>query len=607
MTKIKKRFLLFVLLVIILAVGWFLFAGKPSVDLEYNWRPGCKQSYTISLKSLTHYAQPDLKEIILRQEIDAILNINVLDLNDQDVFSAIQLSEVRARYNGEEDPGLNRLYQLPFLLVMDRNGRLISVTLPNAISEQDGAVLQGIVESLEVVVPLNVGKEWEVEQTHSTGSYIAGYNFDSKEGKIIKRKKRYTHLDSESFPPDSIAAIRDSRFQVRLSNAPQCWIGFFGGRERLQISGSGGSVKFEMTLTLEPVVGEIDNDLHLWNVVSYEEMRKNLLKGKKNSTSRANQERIERIAEELKGENEVLSGLIEKYAKDMSSADMMALKDQISDYLLAFPEQLEVFSAMLRDPATDREKHGFLIYVLQMTASNEAQQLLAELAEDPTQVKENRIRAISAAAFVEEPAPELVQAIWQLSQQSDDKEIADTAILSYGATARRLQKNDPTSTAKIHQNLSGEFQNALKAGETQRAAQLLLALGNTAYPGIVQDVESGLANSDPTIRAAAAEALGEIEDGFATKLLEQQIMIEEEGPVLAQLYKGLLKREFSQEAAQHAKSSLSSEQDDGARLAMVDYLVKHRQNDLEIQDVLDQQRKVETNSLIYGRIIQGLH
>ncbi len=542
MTKIKKGFLLFVLLVIILAVGWFLFGSKPSVDPEYNWRPGCKQSYAMSLKSLTHYAPPDLKEIILHQEIDAVFNINVLEINDQQVFSAIQLSEVKASYNGEEDSDLNRLYQLPFLVEMDLNGRLISVTLPNAISEQDGAVLQGIVESLEVVVPLNAGKEWEVEQAHSTGSYLASYNYDSQEEKIIKRKKRYTKLDSDSFSPDSIAAIRDSRFQVRLSKDPQCWIGFLGGKERLQISGSDGSVKFEMTLALEPMVGEIDDDLDVWNVVSYEEMRKNLLKGKKNTISRAKQERIERIAKELKGESEVLSGLIEKYVKDMSSADMMALKDQISDYLLAFPEQLEVLSAVLRDPAIDRGKHGFLIYVLQMTASNEAQQLLAELAVDRTQVKENRIRAISAAAFVEDPAPELVQAIWQLSQQSDDKEIADTAIFSYGATARRLQKNDPIGTAKIHQNLSGEFQDALKAGETQRAAQLLLALGNTAYPGIVQDVESGFANSDPAIRAAAAEALGEVEDGFAAKLLEQQIMVEREGPVLAQLYNGLLKK-----------------------------------------------------------------
>lgn len=602
-----KIFVKTVLILSLVVVGWYFWSSSSFIHPDYNWVRGCKQSYKLSLQSRAHYASPGLNDVSLLQKIEAILNVHILDIRDGEIYLAMQLSSVKASYNGEEDPGLNTIYQIPFLVEMDSSGRISSVTIANAVSEQDGAVIQGIIESLEIIVPDRSDSEWELQQVHSTGTYLARYSYDKEQGLIYKRKKSYVSLNRDSFSSDAVAAIRKSGFQVRLGKHPNCWIESLDGQERIKIAASNDQIRFEMNLALELMEGWVNANLEVWNDSSYDQMRDKLLMGRKNVLSRAKQAGIEKIARELEGSVQELNALLKRYSSDMASGDMMGLKDEISNYLLAFPQQVQTVSDWLRDSVISEDTHAFLVYVLQMTDNKEAQTLIAELAVDSSQSKEKRLRAISALGFVEDPDPALAETIWQLSKQSDDKDVSDRATLIYGAVARQMQQRDPLAAAQVHRNLSGELNESLKSGESEKSRQLLLALGNTAYPGIIQDVELGLASADPGIRCAAAEALASVDDEFASGILEQQLAVENEGKVREQLYRGLLKREFSQKVCDHAKKHLVSEQDENARLAMVEYLVKHRGNDPEIHAVLDKQRVLESNSLIYNKILQGLH
>lgn len=204
----------------------------------------------------------------------------------------------------------------------------------------------------------------------------------------------------------------------------------------------------------------------------------------------------------------------------------------LHDPQLQDPERMELVArleALLRlDPgsaatladaaqrSTDRTAAAMIISALGEVGTNASEEALAALAEAPDSIPGTRIEAITSLGLTDAPNRQTVALLDRLARQDLGSEVGRSAAFALGAAAGtlRFQANEraPEAAALLLDNYHG-------TADLEARRVLLLALGNTGDPRLVELVRSLASEADSTLASTAIEALRLIPGPDAEQLL----------------------------------------------------------------------------------------
>jgi HEAT repeat protein len=144
-----------------------------------------------------------------------------------------------------------------------------------------------------------------------------------------------------------------------------------------------------------------------------------------------------------------------------------------------------------------------------------AQQALCALARDAGATVALRVGALKALVRPAHPTGATVAALLALADDRRDPEIGRHALFVAGAVGHASAIDGPEVPARVEAALLERFGRCSGTA----CADLLIAMGNLATPGILPALEQALRRPDESVRVQAARALRQIPDPAADRML----------------------------------------------------------------------------------------
>jgi hypothetical protein len=194
-----------------------------------------------------------------RTSFEGVLNVRTLPVGSFRTLG-FELSALEVQRNGKAAPALAKSLSQPFSVEISATGELGTSRFLPEVPRTERATLDGLVRSLELVVPQNPATHWEARESDQNGDYTASYEFDAPSRIVTKTKQRYT---SSRRPGLVSLTVSGSTLHVELD--PDLWIHSAEFQEQMALVGHGGKTiaTVDVKTSLSPLDRGPDSGLAL--------------------------------------------------------------------------------------------------------------------------------------------------------------------------------------------------------------------------------------------------------------------------------------------------------------------------------------------------------
>jgi HEAT repeat protein len=505
----------------------------------------------------------------------AALNLSVLAVAPDEIVLRAAIEELsltaRSRQLGEkhvEDSvrdGLGR----PFLINVRPNGYIDAVQVDPRTRGMDRSILRAIVAGLSFVGPENAQgwSEWTAEEADQNGVAAVKY-VRLAPGKFQKTKTVYKHLElSHHLPLGPKGGTPTVAFEGIVVRGSDGVLETVEGNERLRVPLGNAAFQADTHITLRllhrgmaaaeglDAAGLRRSALYDYGpevappAAQLEQRRRDLVAGATFAT----------LAKELEG-------------LPASSANWEArwnVKRRMTALLELDPANLPALRDRLKR-SRSKDETEMLLAALSDANTPEAQASLADLARDGEASADLRGSALMHLGLQQHPTTDTVASLSALAEKSDREDLRSAATLALGSAARQARAagtEGDAPRAAVGQ-LTGAY---ARASDPEQRKLYLDALGNAADPAALPAIKEALADPDPVIRGAAANAARSIPGSEAEAVIATALKDADSG-VRTRALMALDDRPLTARVAEILDTMLRTESGPGTRAKVVSIL-----------------------------------
>ena len=292
------------------------------------------------------------------------------------------------------------------------------------------------------------------------------------------------------------------------------------------------------------------------------------------SAQKADSTRGDRTPQEILSPRQVLDRSLVRLRtvnEDRYSERKLLIYHDMFETLEAAPTLVPSVPSILR---SNPHASNSLIHVLEDLGTRSAQRALSTIASDVTFEHDDRLRAVIGLGSVEAPTPASLSTLWLVATERstpEGVELSNTSLLSMGAAGSRLKVGTPVYTTLTQ----GLVDAVNRTPSSHLRATLLKAIGNLHNPAFGSAVVPHLQDERAPVRAAAAQAIGMLQDSDQRDFLVNMLPNEPRGAVRASIVNAIRKLPASDFTLRSIDDYVHVEPHPYARAAMVRYLVEH--------------------------------
>ncbi len=572
---------------------------------RFQWRAGDRHMYSFEMN--THVVTRNLLTGMFgsfSQGISGTLNMKVLSAEEGAVSAVMQLHPVSVVMGEKNDPNMERLFSMVFMVTFDRSGKMKKLMFDNSISEEDEKMVANLVRALEVAVPGTILSTWKETGEDENGTFESRYK-ESKTN-ILKRKIAYVRKPKTRTRHGKDVAIRVARSAFRFQvDREGSWFTYLRGREQLEISEpqtKSVQVSTGIELDVARVPFEPDPGARIWSLSDSASVKRALAAGSKNPVSLRTEMRLAALDRQMGGVtlDKVLAGVAGEKKIPFSAIQLLR------DYLLMKPDDALKIPDLLQRGGISSSRSAAIIHALGLAGTPQAQQALIGIMNNPIHDTMNRMRAVSELGSVVHPAAGTIDELWRTAAIRGDREsaeLANTTLLALGGLSAVQRDIDDKVSSEINARLVDMAKNAI---DTKEASLALQAIGNTRDSSLSDAVVGYLGSDSPEIRSAAAYALRNMDDEGSLNALSKMLSKEENPQVKQAVVGSMLNRPATADTMKSMSRQTLRETDDSTRHVMYQYLVKNRERYPDVKETLakclDIERSPQARVLLYKGI-----
>lgn len=582
----KIRFFLVLIIAFALVLGFIWFKKNEAPDLK--WSKGTNV-YRLKVESRTKYLFSE-SEAFTSFSVEGDINFTVLDFDDSSVEVLFSINDVNVFIDGEPSINTGKIYKSGFAARLDRSGRFKSFSFPGNYSKEKKRMIKGILLHFEVICTGE--KKFEVKQDDSTGTYLAKYDY-SDNSRVVKKKTGYKEvLISESvnangFDIDVIES--DCFFNIQGSGL---WLKSFEGKEKLllKVSDKHKLAEIETKAALFKVGSGKDNTGSGHDYDYYESYYKSLEKDKPEPVLEEDDAEGNDIPKERKIE------IMKDMLSDITNQSPVSDSDNFKDFLRQHPEIIEEIPDFLKKGEME-DKHAYLVGILGVIGTPEAQNALCSIFSDFSQSYKNRDRAVVALGSLDVfPEQETIDAVedmlYSIQPETDDNDIAGASLFSLGIISSNIRAKYSEKADEIDSLLELYLKNA---SNDQQKYYVLGALGNTGSAKAASEIIPFLRSEDKDLRRSAAEALYVPDSEQITESLVDAMEKEDDSLVKSRIMESLSQKNISEEKAGYIAGKSLEESDPDVRRYYIYFIDNNKDKIKNLDDLIESLLRKETS------------
>jgi HEAT repeat protein len=582
----KIKFSLFLIIVLILVLSFIWLERDEAPNLK--WNKGTNL-YRFKIDSRTKYlfSGSDVKTDF---RLEGDLNFTVLDFDDSIIEAHFTINNVDVFIDYKLSRSVAELYESEFVGKLNKSGKIKSFIFPINYSEEQKAMLKGLLVSFEIVC---LGeKQFEIKQNDSTGTYIAQYDYSDK-NHVSKKKIGYENViisngfNTQGFDVD----VKKSNCFFSINNY-SFWLKRFEGKEKfvLSVSENHKLAEIETVTSLFYVKSGTKNVKAKYDYEYYTSHYKSL---KKDVPEQKLQDF--RLNTELDKEKKIET--MKDLLSVITNQSLISESDNFKDFLRNNPDLINEIPEFLKSGLMN-DKHAYLVGVLGIIGTPEAQNALCTIFLDFSQSYKNRDRAVVALGSLNvPPEPETIDAIEHMldlikPENVDNNDIAGASLFSLGIVSSNISKKYREKAEEINSLLELYLE---KASNDQQKSFLLGALGNTGSTKSALEIIPFLNSPDKNLRRSAAEALYEPDNDKITKSLLEAMEKENDSLVKSRIIESLSQKKIGNEDADFIAKKSLEESDPDVRRYYIYFISSNKNKIKNLDELIESLLKKETS------------
>ena len=565
----------------------FLFANILKKDDSFDIDK--KSHYT--LKYNTEFDKKNVYGIKDPINFSAMLDFRVFKKDENFIYAGFELSDVKiGMQNSYLEKRIASLYELFFLVKMDKNGKFLEYYFPRRDDDVKGLfMLFSMLQTVELDKT-----SYKVEEFDYNGVYEAEYS--RMENKLSKSRIKYIEKKSDAIN----IVFGKSNINIVLDDENN-YIQSLNGYETI-VSKENGIVVLENsnTVLMEKVNTPVNNSLKIWQeerevseiIDSFQQ------EAEKYEPFWVAEEKASKI-NYIKTNHLNFSNFLKKVQENMNIQNLQELQN----YLSLYPKEIEKLYAIIID--SDDKSSMKLIHMLEKLGNEEAQKLLLKLIEsdNSTLSQDNHLRAIIAIGAIKNVSEENIDALWKYSQNVDTSDLLEqskTIVLALGSIASNSEEN---IASKINQRLKDN----LLTGNYATKKISLLSMQNSGIDNFQAEVlEVVKTSSSIKLQVSAIKILQDARTGEVEKVLYEKMKRAQNDYVKAAAIESLSFFEPKDEIVEEIQKNIATQESSHTKTEMVKYLAKtidkYPQNSKYLEDALQGEENREVVKLIIKTI-----
>lgn len=519
--------------------------------------------------------------------IRARLRLAMRGASSQGLTVAFEFSDASVQANGARDRNTEAALARPGVALLDYEGRLLEVQTEASAASDAGGMARALLAELQVL-PLAPGAAKTTTERDPLGTFECRWWRD-RSGRLGREKVRYSELVAPGV--SGIRVAGSSAILMPADGGP--WPDEAKIHESIELTTQVGPTRVVTTFTARTPCAEP-------RVQAARPERAEALPPGPDAP--ADPRAAATTAVELAAMDEAIAAL-----QTSDAADVAALH-RLRDLLRRHPDLAMRVPGLLHSGLADRVRAG-CIHALELAGHEPAQTALGSVALDPQQTAMDRIRALIAVGGVAAPSTSTLGLLQRLAEERGSAgatELAHTALLGLGRAAAALRAGDPRGADAALAHLVV----AAQVGPPEDRAIAWKAIANSGAASLAPQVSAALADPDPGVRAAAAQALGALgaRGAPSAPVLARHLAGETDGRVRAALVGGLARVPAIPEAILRDLGSRAGGEPDGeARHSMACLLADRLQEHPGLRPVLERILASETQERTLRHVAWRLH
>ncbi|QSZ41480.1 hypothetical protein GJV85_04955 [Sulfurimonas aquatica] len=501
----KKIFLLAISLISILILYLFFTNSKSNL---YAYTYDNDSVYELNFSQDSILLKSDLipTDISYKYKVDALLNMRILKKSENYIWSLFELSSFNLEGVGVDKNVLDLLrpyYQSMFLVKYSLDGKVLDFKFPGKI-ENFAGLLQ-LIYSLEII---NLDKQsYKIEQKDSIGVYDVFYKKISNS--IEKQKSRYTQVIN---PSKEYGANVTNSITKATVDAKGSWLKRLELSESITLLDEEGNrfAKNKNIIFLKKIPQSIDQSLKIYK-------EKKDIKTLLAEFTLLEQKDIN-IFEKISNDN-IKKKFIQTHTtleKLSTKIDEKSTLTNIKQYIKAFPNETHKLKKIILE--SDDVTSMRMIAILPIVNTDEAEDLLNELAVDDKTRHINKIRSIIALGDISKPSVQTIETLIGISdtrgdELNDDK--SDTSLLALSRYAKDEQNKEA-----IVSYIRSEYASATSLSKEKN---ILLSMQNAGAKNFLDEIQASLNSNSIKVKNLALKTIATIDN----KSLREEILTEQ--------------------------------------------------------------------------------
>lgn len=559
----------------LMASGISLIPSRQTGSMGFHWEPECRASYHFRLTTDMQYGI-QTRKLPFQMAVSGTLNMRVLTTGDTHSVG-FELSPVLVTVDGEADALLQQLFQTPFTVDVQPSGQFGRFHFPDSVAPKDRAMLTGLLQSLEMILPDNKKQLYTLRQEDNLGQYIATYR--RKDSAVKKEKKRYLiseHTRNDSFALPFTATVLDSHYSFQ-PDTDGCWLYSLTGEERV-------SVLFEhnqyqttsrSSISLSKIPAPVKHSV-LWSGSGPADWHASKRTSSDEKRSVTDRRRDRQLDDALAYSGADLTQLIRRLASKNYENSLLLRR-----YLTTHPDQIKDIPLLLLNKDLDDFAVAETINSLGIVGIPEAQAALVSIAQNPAFSEENRFRAI--VSFSSLTVPPTSQAFQFLTRHlekiipgKDNSELVTTPILVSGIIVQNIREAYPEIAATLNKELVSLLETAKNNVQT---TYLIQALGNSRDEENGEIIADFIDASNMRVRENAAEALARFDSPQVNSQLISRLNLETQDVVKCRILNSLTDHTLQTDDIRVVQQELLTSESADVRQHAIKLLENHMQLD----------------------------
>jgi hypothetical protein len=465
------------------------------------------------------------------------LELKLYDESPHGWTVAAKVSNVQMTINQGEANYIEHV-KCPFLFDLDRQGYITAVDYARNAPEESTRFQRMLIAGIQVIFPQAPKSVWTIKERDEQGLFEAAYEVEatqpaSEEQHIIKAKKRYAKADKESgnalYTMEAPPRITSSQWKLSLSlTNGQRWLAEVSGRDKT-VYGPKSQPLSEASYTFKA------------KAVPTTDTFPDLLTDFKTAMNRV--PAIKRPAQPAISDQDLSPEILRKDTEEIIE-DFFALhtKNQLQAeamlraLLRKEPERawelINYLNQSLNDQVPTR-KTAILFRILAEAGTDESQNAMLDALSKNTYNENMKQMILGHIECAPDVLPKLTNAIYDVYENhynapnSRDSTLSNMAILALGSIGYGKPQD-----ADVRQRSASYLESSLNAASDYKSAQeILIAIGNHGGDELLSAVAPQLTSEDPSLRAAAFNAIRRMESKEAVDLWHEQYAQETDSAV----------------------------------------------------------------------------